>query len=453
VEGDAALSAAEGSAPLTDTVAPAAGGIDIDVLAGLQSRREQQPQTRTLTSPFQSEEGSVSVADSASPAADGVDIDESVRLQAIREQQPQAVRLPSQLRAVDAQTTAANAVAANPFLALFPELRDTYAPRWLRTGTRVTYHVQSASFIQDPDSPDPSGGGYLQYDLVAFDRKEVVSSSKFYLVNVLNGVVTPSTVAPSYGIPGLGDFWISPVVLTHAEDAASPNLAVVRMPTVVGDQEYSAVRFQYQDGDAEYVWMFDQESGLLLFHRYAIGDPLYEDSQAGQLTLLQRRRLSIPWRRDIKPDWVRTGVNLEYEGVYGTVPPASPRVDLPYGLTARITRAQRRWSEYEVTDYLYGVVNTRGSRVSGTAQLFDALWLPVSAAGRIRTGQVLDTDPVTGARIVVESKDAATVVLAEIGDAYRTALNYDAVDGRLLGISSQTQVGLATTLIDVQVVP
>ena len=332
VDSGAAVFTNDGSTPLTDNAAPVVERIDTDLLAKLRFGREQQQQAQALTS----------------------------QLQPGREQQPQTQALTSQLQAVEAQPAVSNAVAANPFLLLFPELRDTYAPLWLRVGTRVTYQAQSASFIQNPNDPDPSGAGYLQYDLVAFNRSEVVSSSKFYLVDVLSGVVTPSTVAPSYGVPGVGDFWISPKVLAYAEDAASPDLAVVRMPTVIGGEEYSAVRFQYQDGDSEYVWMFDQDSGLLLFHRYAIGDPLYEDAQAGQLTLLQRRPLSIPWRRDGKPEWVTTGVNLEYEGIFGTVPPASPRVDLPYGLTAQIQRTQDRWSAYEVTDYLYGVVNTRG---------------------------------------------------------------------------------------------
>ena len=91
--------------------------------------------------------------------------------------------------------------------------------------------------------------------------------------------------------------------------------------------------------------------------------------------------------------------------------------------------------------------------MSGTTQLFDALWLPVDAAARIHSGQVLDTDPVTGARVVVEHQNDNTIVLAEIGDTYRTALTYDASDGKLLGISSQTQAGLAKILIDLQLVP
>ena len=276
-----------------------------------------------------------------------------------RQSQPLANRLPQN----EPQAAATEPSTASPFLLAFPELRTAPAPRWLRAGTRATYYIQTANFILNPDEPDPSGAGYLQYDLVALDRNSAVSSMKFYVIDVLSGVVTPSTVAPSYGIPGVGDFWISPAVLAHAEDAANPNLVVLRMPTTVGDQEYNAVRFQYQGDNDEYVWMFDEDSGLLLFHRYAIGDPLYQDAQSGQMALMQQRRLRIPWGRGAKPEWVQAGTNLGYEGVYGTEIAGAPRTDMPYGLTAQIRRAQSRWSEYEATDYLYGRVNTRGLRV------------------------------------------------------------------------------------------
>ena len=122
------------------------------------------------------------------------------------------------------QAAAPLADPSHPFLILFPELRTAAAPEWLREGTRVTYAVQSASFAANPDDPTPSGAGYLQYDLAALEGDAAYASLTFYLGDGSAGPVSPSFVTVAQGIPGAGDYWISPSVLARAEQVAGPEL-------------------------------------------------------------------------------------------------------------------------------------------------------------------------------------------------------------------------------------
>jgi hypothetical protein len=124
-------------------------------------------------------------------------------------------------------------------------------------------------------------------------REAAVSSVKFYLSQG-DGSATPAFVLPSLGLPGVGDYWLSPGVLLDAEDVANGELIVLHMPTEVAGQTHNAVRFEYRPAGAVYVWMFDADSGVLLFYRHAIGEEGAAQMQVADLTLVARRRCRSP---------------------------------------------------------------------------------------------------------------------------------------------------------------
>jgi len=335
------------------------------------------------------------------------------------------------------------------FLEVFPELHRSSGPEWLQEGVRVTYYVQSAS-IPRAGEKGSSGAGYAQYDVVALTDGLVVSSLQFYL-DTGDDVVVPSLTLPLFGVAGVGDYWIDPKALKDAERVADDELSVYRTATTIGGNQYKAVRFEYEKPEAKYVWMFDEASGLLLFYRHRIGE---EDAprQLADSTLVERRQIAVPWEGGSLPGWVREGLHLRYRGSYSVWTIGSPAASLPYSTSVEVKRVGSNWCEYEVTDYLSGRRNTTARRVSGAAQISGAFWLPAEAIKALRAGRTLDDDPVTGAKTGASRGHRGTVVITESGEAYRTVLTYDERDGRLLRIEQQTNTGIATILIELQLV-
>ncbi len=273
---------------------------------------------------------------------------------------------------------------------IFPELRRLPAPGWLKEGTRVTYRIESATIAQSPDAKGSTGAGLMQYDLVALDEALALSSMKFYADTIDGASVVPSSVFSAQGIPGAGDYWINPQALQKAENAASEKLAVVRMPTKIDGKTYNAVRFQYEDKGALYVWMFEEKTGLLLFYRHEIGRETDDQRQLSSMTFVRRRQLKLPWRDGARPDWAKINARLDYEGTYTIVIPDTPDSVLPYATRAHIKRTGDAWCLYQLRDAVSGRANAALERVTGSAQLFDGLWLAPEALKALKQGEWRD---------------------------------------------------------------
>jgi len=338
----------------------------------------------------------------------------------------------------------------NPFAYLFPELRTLPAPDWLREGVRVTYYGQSAT-ISNVAGEDGSGGaGYLQCDLVALDGGTAVVSMKLYL-DLGDDIVIPVLVLPSLGLTGVGDYWLHPDVLEDAERVANDELIVARMPTRIGGQNYQAVRFEYRPEGAEYVWMYDQDSGLLLFYRHAIGEQDDAERQLTDVTLVGVRELDLPWTGGTAPDWVQEDGYLQYEGTYTALVMGEPAGSFDYALRADVKGAYPRWSAYLVTEVVDGRTNSISWRISGGAELLDAIWLAPEAVDVLQ-GQrgTLDRDPITGETLTLSAGRGGQIVLTTSNTAYEVVLAYDGNDGGLLSFSQQVISGMAGSAVEFQ---
>jgi hypothetical protein len=343
----------------------------------------------------------------------------------------------------------AQVISDNPFITLFPETARLPVPSWLKLGARVTYRIESATINRDPDEKGSTGAGYAQYDLVALDAGTAVASMKLW-IDSSDGGVRPSSVSPSLGVPGAGAYWLNPQVLEDAEKVATDKMIVARMPTTIGGKTYQAVRFQYQDDGAEYVWMFDASTGLLLFYRHAIGTEDDPSRQLASSTFVRRRQIQLPWQAGGMPAWVKKGARLTYEGGYSALIPGSPATVLPYSVRVQVKSAGAAWCAYQLADALSGRGNPAVERISGSAQIFDGLWLSPKAIQALRSKRgVLDRDPVTGAQIAVSRAEDGATVLTESGDGYATVLAYGS-DGALVASSQDSQVGIATTRIELK---
>ncbi len=332
---------------------------------------------------------------------------------------------------------------------LFPELANAPAPDWLRPGTRVTYRVLSASTAETEEDKSASGSGLMQYDLVHLDETTAVSSVKFWIESADGSAYAPSFVMAGLGIPGAGDYWVNPQALKNAEKAANDTMSVGRTTATIEGKAYQAARFQYQADNAEYVWMFEESSGLLIFYRQAIGKADDTQRQLSTMSLVGRRQIRLPWREGTKPAWVRTGSRMNYMGTYTVRVGNGPATALAYTASMRAKQVGDGWALYQVTTKLAGQTDTAPERVTGALQLTDALWLPAQALKSLTSigAGVVDKDPATGVEIRVVRARSGGVTLRESGALHRTELTYDR-QGRLTRLDYRITAGLTTTHIE-----
>lgn len=222
------------------------------------------------------------------------------------------------------------------------------------------------------------------------------------------------------------------------------------MPTTIEGKEFDAVRFEYTSNAAVYVWMFDEVSGILLFYRHTLGEEGGQQ-QLVNMTLVNTRQVRLPWNATSAPTWLERGLQMHFEGTYTAYIPGVDPTPLPYSADATIERVQTRWSGYTHSDSTVGVAGSRIGRVCGIVQLFDALWLPDKALTAQVRRPLIDRDPVTGAQVSYQ-RSGRTVTLSEAGSGYESTLVYDQRSGALIAMRQQQQVGIATIVVELQLV-
>lgn len=333
---------------------------------------------------------------------------------------------------------------SNIFAALFPELNQMAAPSWLKEGTRITYSTQNTVLGGDADDPHPGGPGYVQHDLVALERRKAVWLTTILLISGA-GNAFPSLSEGWTGLPSSAEFYLNPDVLDRAEDVASDDLSVTRMPYEINGATWDAVRFESASDKGEYVWMFDQKTGILLFHRYAVQGN--NGVSAGDMTLANVRRLRMPWRARAVPDWVQKGLSLDYEGGLVAQIAGVPSVPLPASLNLVVTQTRPTWAKYTVSTSSGGMPVGATTQVEGLAQLFGGPWLPAEALSARPRNAVLDTDPVTGLTVRFARGDG-TIRLTQSGADYSSTMTYDGESGMLTALHSETPIGIGANVVD-----
>jgi hypothetical protein len=362
---------------------------------------------------------------------------------------PLNIAPPPEPAARDAQQVNPRIVATqNPFVQLVPEAAHSPGPDWLRQGTRITYDVKSATIPRDRDDQGAAGGGLIQVDVVGVDNLATACSVKLYLDIGLNGTYHPNIVADSYGLVAAGEYWVNPALLKNIERVANDELKVMRMPTKIGERTYNAVRFEYTQGLAKYVWMLDEASGVILFHSSLQGTDETARKNSSILTLAAVRQINLPWSTASTPGWVTAGGITQYNGTLAVAPFGTSPQRFPISLQAEVKSVNKRWSQYQFRD-LGPVASLPSNRVTGVGQIFDAMWLPAEALQNIRDGQQLDRDPVTGSTITV-SRRAGIIAVTESGRAYRTELGYDERSGAQTTVQQEKNSGVVVTTIQLQ---
>lgn len=384
---------------------------------------------------------------------------------------------------------------ANPFVTLFPALRTAPAPEWLRQGTRLTYYSAAASvaggphqYNEDPEclkrNPPPPGGcwkdpvtgqtyqqqdiaspaghGYTQVNVALLDRSVAVLDVRSYGIVGTNGPVELLRQFGAVGLPGAGgDFWLHPSVLRGVAEVNSPTMKILRGPYNINGRQYSSIWIQ----TGGQTWVYDLQSGLLLHSSasgqgaaiqgpVARGESRQGASILSQNTLVNVRTTNLPWGAAAAPDWVTRARILRYQGSAAVHVPGSPAFPTPIYATFERLGGGPNWVRYRETTTQGGSggippYTAQIDRVFGPAEL-GGLWIAPRALGQLRTGQVVDTDPVTRVTASVGQfgrtpQGRVTVAITEVGVAHRIEYIYDAASGLLRFSRSFDQVLNAET--------
>jgi hypothetical protein len=256
------------------------------------------------------------------------------------------------------------------------------------------------------DMPGAAGVGFTQIDVVALEGSAAVLEVTSYGIVDARNRVAIRTVSGLVGFPGAGaDWWLNPQVLGRYPDRNTPELRVLRMPYTVSGRTFNAIRFQ-SVGSSFMAWNYDLETGVLLHTgTSSTGPPITGPMPAGESreggtlithsTVMSVRTPHIPWASLPAPAWVGQTRVLRYEGqVTLNVPGAGTFGPAQMSITFERQSGSGNWARY-----LQTAATQLGSqqtfRVAGPAQV-GGLWVHPSVLGQLQSGQVLDTDPITG---------------------------------------------------------
>jgi hypothetical protein len=394
----------------------------------------------------------------------------------------------------------AQAQASRPVLGGFQELRTAPAPGWLRPGMRLNYYSAIAIVpgIDEYWEADPNGNwvdpktgkhykkvtpgrpgddelgrtgaghGYTQVNVVAMDQQRVVLEVRAYGYPKYKGPLALISASSEVTIPGFGqDWWANPAVLQRARNGFYGGLAVLRMNHITGGQSIPVLRIQFEGSTtsdqftgmggrsrigklkARDVRAYELNSGALYFA--STSGASVKGITYTECTLKSSRRVPVPWAGQPAPSWLNQTRVLNYQGTLN-VPYGARPVSAPISASFTVMQRGRDWAQFLFKSALAGPIpsmpqTSQARLVTGSAQ-FGGLWVPPNALQALRSGQVLDRDPVTGVTVSVGKVEANTVVISETNSIQRIDYAYQRSSGLMLQYSKVDlhQFNITTTL-------
>lgn len=351
----------------------------------------------------------------------------------------------------------------NPLLTLMPELRGMAAPDWLQEGTRVTYHVASAtvpearrSLYIDPrhglprlgKEMGPAGTSLLQYVCVYRSADVAVGALDNYVVDINTGDLNHQPMGGAVDPAGAGACWANPAALAGAERFQSDKTLVVKMPHPIGERVYNAIRFRYNTETLVDDLVYDLESGLLLFHQHASLSKDRNRTLMTQMRFVALRQAPPPVADAAAPEWAATTRAMQYQGALAALVPGSPAMPIPISATIERLDGGDRWGRYRVTRQFPGQMPDATDIFCGAGGIAGEPWMAPALLQGLTAGQVLDRDPELGVVTTVEKiapgpGGADIIVISREGKGFKRSHAYDRASGMMLLVNSLQQVGLA----------
>ncbi len=373
----------------------------------------------------------------------------------------------------------------SPLAVLFPDAVRAPAPAWAKPGVRLVYFGASASIpgertqiVLDPNGKwvnkitgqglgeqsvsGASGAGYTTFQIGHVDPAAVAVSASLY-------VFDPATRQSMYSVEGgfvttpgcAADLWVNPDVLRKVQPVNANGVRILRMPYTVNQHTYDAIRIETVTSKGTTAYVFDLETGLLVFHGSnaqgagvltpPIGDsgwalPGKGSTQIVTGWLVEVQEVKVPWAGAAVPPWVGRFRELGYGGAQSTVVPTAGQVDRP--MTAAVAPRARRegWvrTAWQVTVQSPAGLPPEHAVQEGACgeASVGGLWIAPEAMAGLQRGQVIDRNRVIGTVLSVSDVGPRGATITETGPLHRRDWSYDARSGMLVGIQIVQQVGL-----------
>lgn len=389
---------------------------------------------------------------------------------------PWCVSLVTVLAAVLATPLAAplSAAAQEPDNEAFPPLAGGGPPAWVVPGTRLSWYGAAASiqssyytYVEDPDGdwedpatgkryrqteegemPTVAGHGVSQTDVLAVEGDDVILSTSLWAIGLETGQLS---LQPLWGgrYPGgaVDGAWVRPDLLAQVPDGGTTELRVLRGPYQLGDATVQAVAFVSRaEGDYGST-VFDVDSGALVAStgRYkGVGSPVHgplDDPEGNVQVMFARlvdvRERALPGLGAAVPDWVTPGTQLVYQGEATVTNPFDAvgfSASWPVEMSLTFDEVGSSWATFEsstATDFDGYVQRSDASGATGSTGLY---WYDPAALAAMTAGTILDEDPVTTARLSIESADGSAVTLLTEAPGVTARATYEVASGVLTSL-------------------
>ena len=203
--------------------------------------------------------------------------------------------------------------------------------------------------------------------------------------------------------------------------------------------------------------VFDAASGLLVAStgRYqATGSPVHGplDTPEGNVQIMftrvvDVRERALPGLGAAVPAWVAPGTQLVYAGEATVTNPFDPygfSTGWPVEVIVTLDEVGASWATFSsmtATDFGGYVERSEAQGATGPTGLY---WYDPASLGLMGSGDVLDEDPNTGARLSVERADGVAVTLLTEAPGVTVRADYDVTQGLLTGLTIEQGVAIAT---------
>ena len=237
------------------------------------------------------------------------------------------------------------------------------------------------------------------------------------------------------------EHWRPPAKLAAMQSDPAHGLLVRRVQWRNANAAFDAVRLDWQGDNIYKCQIYDLHTGGLLHFatvsrgapppQYALGAGNAEDTTLTQGDFVEARDISVPWAHEPMPDSITSIRSLHYQGVQRMIgtPSGTP-------LRTDIDMEKRGAGWYKVG--IASAVQTPGlaplpsqSETEFGRYSFVGLWIPPSALGGMKQGDVFDTDKPTQMKTFVLRSDDDSVTIEASNNSGGSDNRYDKRTGIL----------------------
>ena len=324
-------------------------------------------------------------------------------------------------------------------------------------GMRLTFFLGSRTTgtgavpVNPNDVPATASAGYVQVNVLDVSNDEATIEVRQYLpdtsLNSVHLVISTTSVVPMES--AVDGYWRSPAALAGIKDQPTGDETVVRLNYPLDGKTYSAIRITTKAGTSTTQSTYDLVSGVLLSQGFN-GTGANGSTQVVQTLFKGARQIRLPWDGQ-RPSPAVTGLKrLSFAGQNIST------VDNSFTSTSPLTQD---WEILKVGVASVQVALTTGITIGNNSPNqskanvsipLSGLWIAPKILGTLRTGQMLDDDPITHAKIKVFGIQNGTIAIGEQNEIQSGAAAYDLKTGLAVAFQTQLRTALGSTTVYLQ---